>query len=152
LRIGPADVGRLLGDPTLLVDHTGTGISPADVSGVHIRSDAGDLRFTRTLGRWMEASRGEASPGSVEQFVDTLCRTRAAQVALHDRYPDELEVAIVTLLDRHGGPLDTVRILQSETPEGLQWAMENGDRVLRILPADTQLFLQPVEFGLSGTP
>lgn len=63
-----------------------------------------------------------------------------------------MEVAVITLLDRSGGPLDSVRVLRSQTPEGVSWALENGDNVLRVLPSGSALPLQGEEFGLSGTP
>ena len=152
IRIGPDDVGRLLGDPAMLVDHTGTGVNAADVSSVVVRGEQEELRFNRMLDRWVEQSRGEAASGTVEQLLETLTRTRGSHVALHERYPAEMEVAVITLLDRSGGPLDSVRILRSQTPEGVSWALENGDNVLRILPNGSALPLQGEEFGLSGTP
>ena len=152
IRIGPDDVGRLLGDPAMLVDHTGTGVNAADVSSVVVRGEQEELRFNRMLDRWVEQSRGEAASGTVEQLLETLTRTRGSHVALHDRYPAEMEVAVITLLDRSGGPLDSVRVLRSQTPEGVSWALENGDNVLRVLPSGSALPLQGEEFGLSGTP
>jgi len=154
IRIGASDVARLLGDPTAMVDHTGTDVSPADVTSVRVARGDDELLLQRRLDVWESPGRGVADADAVEQLLTVLTRTRAAEVALHDVYPAELEVAVVTLLGRDGGPLDSVRGLRepaSVAGDG-RWAMENGDRVLRIMPDGTAVPLHPAEFGLTGTP
>jgi len=154
LRIGAADVGRLLGDPAVLVDHTGTGVSPPDVRGVRIRQGDRELLLERQLDVWSSPTLGVATEGTVEHLLELLTTTRAERVSLHEAYPSEHEVAVITLLGRSGGPLDTVRLLIEPGVDGApeRWAMENGDRVFRVLPEDTHFPHQPADFGLSGTP
>ena len=56
-------------------------------------------------------------------------------------FPTEMAVANVTFLGWDGRPIDTVRIARE--PEAGRWALENGDGVLRILPASTVMTLDP---------
>jgi hypothetical protein len=151
LRISAKNVGRLLGDPTAFVDHMGTDVSQPDIAMIRIRTMGRDLMLERSLDQWREHGGGEVASSAVERLLTGLLATRAVEVALHDTYPQELEVAIVTLIDADGGPLDTVRLLREPLPpEALgRWALENGDRVLRILPEGVSLPVQPVDFGLT---
>ena len=151
LRVSAKNVGRLLGDPTALVDHMGTDVAQPDVAAIRIRTMGWDLLLERSLGQWREHGGGEVVSSAVERLLTGLLATRAVEVALHETYPQELEVAVVTLIDADGGPLDTVRLLREPLPpEALgRWALENGDRVLRILPEGVDLPVQPVDFGLT---
>lgn len=150
LRIGPRDVTRLLGDPAVLVDHTGTDVSRSDVSGIRIVTGQDELLLERRLDAWFAAGPREAIASRVEALLSVLTDARGSEVILHETYPADLEVAVVTLLDASGGPLDTVRILRELRPPAGQgrWALENGDRVLRVMPDDTEVPLQPADFGL----
>ncbi len=154
IRIASDDVARLLGDPTALVDHTATDVSAADVGTIRVMRRDDELLLQRNLDVWECLGRGRADTDVIEGLLHVLIDTRAAEVALHDVYPAELEIAVITLLDREGGPLDTVRVLRepdSAAGPG-RWAMENGDKVLRIMPDGTDVPIYPAEFGLSGTP
>jgi hypothetical protein len=154
IRLGSNDVARLLGDPTGLVDHTGTDVSAADVGRIRIVHDDDEFAIQRSFDAWERVGGGEADSEGVQRLLEVLIDTRAAEVALHDVYPEELEVAVITLLDRDGAPLDTVRILRAPESSAGQdrWAMENGDNVLRVLPEGTVVPIHPAEFGFSGTP
>jgi hypothetical protein len=151
LRISAKNVGRLLGDPTAFVDHMGTDVAQPDVAAIRIRTMGRDLLLERSLDQWREQEGGEVASSAVERLLTGLLATRAVEVALHETYPQELEIAVVTLIDADGGPLDTVRLLREPLPpEALgRWALENGDRVLRILPEGLDLPVQPVDFGLT---
>jgi hypothetical protein len=46
-------------------------------------------------------------------------------------------------------PLDTVRVARD--PETGRWALDNGDDVLRMFPAETPIPMTPADFGLGGT-
>jgi hypothetical protein len=152
LKIAARDVTRLLGDPTALVDHTGTDVSLPDVSGIRIVTVADDLLLERSLDQWFGPNRGEAIATNVEKLLAVLTTSRASEVMLHDTYPADLEVAVITLLDAAGGPLDTVRVLRElRPPRGNgRWALENGDRVLRVMPEGTEIPLQPADFGITA--
>ncbi|HCA38778.1 MAG TPA: hypothetical protein DEO92_03760, partial [Phycisphaerales bacterium] len=104
----------------------------------------------RQLDAWFDSGENEAIASQIELLLSVLIDVRAAEVTLHETYPSDLEVATVTLLDAVGGPLDTVRVLRELRPPAGQgrWALENGDRVLRVMPDDTEIPLQPSDFGL----
>ncbi len=150
VRIGERDVARLLGDPAVLVDHTGTDVSRSDVSGIRIVTDEGELLLERRLDSWFSAGGEEAVGSRIDALLSILIDVRASEVNLHETYPADLEVAVITLLDASGGPLDTVRVLRELRPPVGQgrWALENGDRVLRVMPEDTEILLQRADFGL----
>ncbi|MDG2477714.1 MAG: DUF4340 domain-containing protein [Phycisphaerales bacterium] len=152
LQIAAKDVSLMLGDPSTLVDHTGTDVTTPDVSGIRIVTMNDDLLIERTLDEWYSPDRGEAIATRIEQLLGVLTATRGAEVILHETYPEDLEVAVVTLLDAAGGPLDTVRILRELRPPAGQgrWALENGDRVLRVMAPDTEIPLGAADFGLAS--
>ncbi len=154
MRLAPEDVVRLLGNPTVLVDHTGTGVSPMDVKSLRIQTGDEEFVLERRLDRWYAVGHGEVAPDVVDLLIKTLTNTRADMVSLLDVYPEEWEVGMVTMLDAAGGPLDTVRILRSPGTGDMpaQWALENGDRVLRMMSPELEIPFQPMDFGLSGTP
>ena len=55
---------------------------------------------------------------------------------------------MVILYGFDGRPIDTVRIALD--PKGGNWALENGDDVLRVFDASFDLPLAPSEFGLGA--
>jgi hypothetical protein len=152
LQIAARDVSKMLGDPSTLVGHTGTDVTPPDISGIRIVTLSDDLLLERTLDEWFSPERGEAIASRVEQLLGVLTTSRAAEVILHETYPADLEVAVITLLDAAGGPLDTVRVLRELRPPAGQgrWALENGDRVLRVMAPDTEIPLSVADFGLAS--
>ena len=152
VRMGPRDVQRLLGDPMSLVERSGTAVTPMDVHQITILVDDQPMVLTRSLDRWVATSRdgAVASSESVDQLLGLLTQSLATELLMVKQYPSDLEEAIITLADRNGGPIDTVRLLREPPPPaGLgRWAMENGDGVLRVLPEGTQWPLSPEAFGL----
>ena len=82
-------------------------------------------------------------PGN-KLLLETLTSLQGTEVSLVETYPDELEQAVVVFEGTDGRPIDTVRVLQEPmTPQsGGRWGLENGDGVIRILPAGTWLGLE----------
>ena len=62
-----------------------------------------------------------------------LTESRAGEILLVP-FPRELQHAIVILYGFDGSPIDTIRI--ATDPEGGNWALENGDDVLRVFDTD----------------
>lgn len=123
-----------------LIEPTGTSVSPADVKFVIVESDAGRLRLERDLDRWMitvdEGIPEEIEPATVQSLLDLLSQTRSNDLQLQT-FPSSLEVATIVLHGFDGRPLDAIRIARE--PEGGRWALENGDGVLRLFPANTKI-------------
>jgi hypothetical protein len=149
IRIPARVLQTLLVHPSELADPTGSGVVAADVGAVRISGPAGEFMIRRELDRWIAVDHGNREvPRSVmDEFLSILTELRADDVALM-QYPQELEVAHVTLLAADGRPRDTVRIIRDA--ESGQWALENGDNVLRIFSERLPLRLSPEEFGLSN--
>ena len=61
-------------------------------------------------------------------------------------FPTKLAIANVVFHGFDGRPLDTVRIAR-EASAG-RWAFENGDGVLRLLPASTEIPLAANEWPI----
>lgn len=152
VRMKPRDVRRLLGDPMSLVDKSGTDVAAMDVHRIDVQVGADRVLLERSLDHWVAPAHGGsvAAAGVVEGLMNVLTTPVATELMFVDRYPSDLEVAVMTLRGRQGAPLDSVRILREPLPpDGRgRWAMENGDRVLRILPEGTHLPLSAEAFGL----
>ena len=82
----------------------------------------------------------------MDALLAILTETRAPDVVVQ-AFPAEMAVANVTFMGWDGRPIDTVRIARE--PEGGRWALENGDGVLRILPASTVMTLGPETWKVS---
>jgi hypothetical protein len=149
LRISGDTVGRILSDPASLIDHTGSGVHPADIKQVVIETPDATIILERILDEWSSPSHGDRIVPSetVEQLLDALTALRAIEVELKSTYPEELERARVTFHGFDAMPIDTVRLLR-ETGDVGRWGMENGDRVIRIHPEFLVLSLSPVDYGL----
>lgn len=146
-----------LAEPTLvsllpgvgsLVEATGTGERLADVRFLVIDSDLGSVRLERDLDRWSVAI-DDGPPRSVDPelvagLFETLSETRASDLQVQS-FPLDLEVATVVLHGFDGRPIDAVRIARE--PDRGRWALENGDGVLRLLPARTEIPLAPSDWG-----
>lgn len=118
-----------------LVDRTACGTEPADVKAVVIRGPEGELRIERSLERWLAPQRdAEVNAAAADELLDLLSGRRADEVELRP-WPRELEMATVTLYGFDARPMDTVRIARD--PATGRWALENGDSVLRLFPAET---------------
>ncbi len=132
-----------------LADPTGSGVSAADVARIAIRPDEGEgVELARDLDHWTATSHGGApvDAAAVNELLEQLTALRAPRVIVQD-YPADMQVAIVTLYGFSGRPIDTVRIIRA--PQTEEWAFENGDRVLRVLPASLRLRLNAADFGLA---
>ncbi len=143
VRLDEATLRGLLPSVATLVEPTGSGVRPADVKSIEITAGDEFIRLERNLDRWSvelvendERTSGETSTELVDALMATLVETRATEVAIQD-FPQALLVATVVFNGFDGRPLDAVRIAR-EGP-GRRWAFENGDGVLRILPASTGL-------------
>ena len=152
LRISGDTVGRILSDPGTLIDHTGSGIHPADVKRVVIELPEDTIILERVLDEWSAPSHADqAVPAeTVEQLLDALTTLRATEVELKSVYPEDLERARVTFHGFDAMPMDTVRLLR-ETGDAGRWGMENGDRVIRIHPEFLVLPLSREDYGLSAS-
>ena len=132
-----------------LADHTASGVLAADVAAIRISGPEGEFRLQRDLDRWLAPDHGriEVPAGRVAELLEQLTGLRAPRVDLQP-YPYDLQVATVTMHGFDARPMDTVRIARdAQTGE---WALENGDDVLRIFPASMRMRLTPPEFGLSA--
>lgn len=146
VRLPAAVIAALFRPAEDLIDPTGTGVPAADVKSIVIRRPDGELTLQRDLDRWNTPDGTAVGPQVVGSFLSRLTEERAMGVEIAP-YPAEHEVAQVTLYGFGGRPLDTVRVVRF--PDSGQWAMENGDGVLRLFPAEAQLPLAPADFGLT---
>lgn len=175
VQLSPEVIAALFRRAEALVAPTASGMVPADVKAVVIRTTgpitaaptgpaeappgasevntgsvggAGtEFRLERHLEDWVAVDRGmrEVSPPLVEELLEQLTTLRAPAVVIRP-YSRELEVATVTLFGFDARPRDTVRILFD--PSQRKWAMENGDDVLRVFPESLKLRLAPADYGL----
>lgn len=143
VRLDEATLRGLLPSVATLIEPTGSGVRPADVKSIEITAGEEFIRLERNLDRWSvefvedgERASGETSTELVDALMTTLVETRATEVAVQ-AFPQTLLVATVVFNGFDGRPLDAVRIAR-EGPGG-RWAFENGDGVLRILPASADL-------------
>ena len=143
-------VGQILfRPPAALADHTASGVISADVRSLWIRGSQGELRLERDLERWFAPDHGgaEVPAGMVTELLEQLTNLRAPEVKIQP-FPRELEVATITMHGFDARPIDTIRIAQ-DSQTG-QWALENGDDVLRLFPASMRLRLTPSDFGIAN--
>jgi len=149
VRIPEAVLQALFLTPKALVSNVPSGVVPADVMSIIIRSESGAWELRRELERWVapDYDNKEVDGDLVDELLAGLARNPAPEVEIRP-YPRDLQVATITLRGYGGKPLDTVRIAHETQAEGSRWALENGDDVLRIYPPSMQLRLHPVDFGL----
>ncbi len=147
----PAQVVReFFRSPKSLVSLTASGVVPADVKTLIIRSGQSELRLVRDLDQWQAPAFSADVPAeSVNELLQQLTTLRASQIIFKD-YPFELEVATITMRGFDNKPIDTVRIAR-EADTG-RWALENGDNVLRIFAESLHLLLTASDFGLQPPP
>jgi hypothetical protein len=130
-----------------LIDPTASAVLAANVKTVVVRGPAGELRLQRDLERWRAPELGVEVPGRVaEALLEQVTVRRAARIEV-GQFPSELQVATVTMIGFDGLPLDTVRIARDAETGG--WGLDNGDNVMRIFGAETQIPLTPADFGLT---
>jgi len=147
LRLSAAGIAALFKQAADLASPTASGVNPADVKGIVIRSADGEVRLEREMETWNATSHASASvdAGNVRELLDQLTQLRAPQVDLKP-YPRDMEIATITLHGFDGKAIDTVRIAQ-EKDTG-RWALENGDNVLRVFPAGLKIRMTARDFGL----
>lgn len=132
-----------------LVDPTAAGTNPADVKSLRIVSGGHDFELARDLDRWIAPEHDGLIVDAhvVNTLLEHLTTLRASKVAIGE-YPIDLEVGTVTFFGHGGQPLDTVRITRD--PQTQNWALENGDLVLRLQPASVEFPLTPAAFGITA--
>lgn len=143
---GPV-LGALFRGPESLASPTGSGVNPADVKSLVIRTASEEFKLERDLEKWRAVSKDqtEVDPAQVQDLLEQLCLLRAPSVELKT-YPRELELATITFFGFNGKALDTVRIAQEKDKPAT--ALENGDSVLRVFPQGLKLRLTAADFGL----
>ena len=119
--------------PEMFVDSTGSAVSRFDVKQVVVRVDGKELKFTREVDRWVDENGIQAENASVDSLLGWVLETKPLSVAIA-QYPQDNEVASVTLIGYDMSPLDTVRIARNDSN---QWILENGDNVLRLHPLES---------------
>ena len=134
-----------------LVDATGSGVIREDIAGIEIQTAEEALSIERDFDGW-RAYLGQDEPveidrAPVERLMKQLTESRAGEILLVP-FPREMQHAIVILYGFDGSPIDTIRI--ATDPKGGNWALENGDDVLRVFPASFELPLTAADFGLSA--
>ena len=151
-RIDEATLRGLLPSVLGLIEPTGSGVRPADVKSIEITAMEDFVRLERDLDQWtIEVVRGDdrvaglASNDYVGALIQALTSTRGTEVIVQE-FPAQLAIATVVFHGFDGQPLDAVRIAR-EGPSG-RWALENGDGVLRLLPASTQIPLAANEWPI----
>jgi hypothetical protein len=149
VRMNQATVQALFPAPETLVDPTGSGVQPADVKTITIRTAESELVLQRDFEKWRATSHDgrEISAALVEELLRQMTELRAPRVSI-EPYPLEKQFATITFAGFGDKPLDTVRIVKDEATG--QWGLENGDNVLRVFPASMKLRLAPADYGLAG--
>jgi hypothetical protein len=156
-RLSEAVLMALVRRPVDLAAPTGSGVNPADVKAIVIRSGAGasaaapgastaEFRLDRDLDKWRAPAHGNAEVNAVQvqELLDQVCKLRAPNIEFRD-YPRDLEIAVITLHGFDGKALDTVRIAQEKDKPAT--ALENGDNVLRVFPQGLKMRLTAGDFG-----
>ncbi len=137
--------------PDQLAAATASGVEPADVGSIRIDGTLGVIGLQRDEERWIAPEHGgrEVAADRVQQLLDVLTTVHASEIVLRP-YPRDLEVATVSFFAHDGRPLDTVRIIRlpAEGDAERPWGLENGDDVIRVLPASVALELSPDAYGL----
>ena len=155
LRLDESTIAGLLPTVEDLLAVTGTGVRRGDVRRMVIGTSEGEIVLDRKLDRWLVAvtdangtTEGQADPRLAERLLDLLAETRATEARVQP-YPQALEVATVVLHGFDGAPMDTVRIARERNAG--RWAFENGDGVLRLHPATTEIPLRIQDWTVFAT-
>ena len=146
LRIEETTLRGLLPPVVSFIDPVPSGISGGDVKSIEIvPRSGGSVYLERDLNRWRiertevaggGAETGFADPDTVDELLNLLADNRAPEVIVQ-AFPGDMAEANVTFLGWDGQPIDTVRVARE--PDDGRWALDNGDGVLRVLPASTAL-------------
>jgi hypothetical protein len=147
VRVSANTLGAIFRQPQHLVDPTASGVIPADVKSLIIRTADSELELQRDLERWRapKLNNVEVNAAFVQELLNQLTQLRAPAVDFRE-YPRDSEVATVTFYGFDSKALDTVRIAQEKTTQ--RWIMENGDNVLRFFQSSVKLRLISKDFGL----
>ena len=147
VRLSEAVLNAFFRPAESLAAPTGSGVNPADVKAIVIRSESGELRLERDLDKWRAPAHGnlEINAAQAQELLDQLCTLRAPNIEFK-AYPVDLEIATITLHGFDQKALDTVRIAQETDKPGT--ALENGDNVLRVFPQGLKLRLTAADYGL----
>lgn len=147
VRLSAATLGALFRQPQNLVDPTASGVVPADVKTLVIRTGGSEFKLERNLEQWQapENNNAPVNAAYVQELLDQLTKLRAPAVDFRE-YPRDLEVATITMHGFDGKAIDTVRIANDTSTN--RWILENGDNVLRLFPAGLKLRMTPADFGL----
>ena len=155
-KLGEAKLRGLLPQVVSFIDPMPSGVRRGDVKSMEIvAADGASVFLDRDLEDWKielqlgsagQSIAGYADPDKVDALLAILTETRAPDVVVQ-AFPAEMAVANVTFMGWDGRPIDTVRIARE--PEAGRWALENGDGVLRILPASTVMTLGPETWKVS---
>jgi hypothetical protein len=131
-----------------LIDPTASGVLAANVKSIVVRGPDGEVRLGRDLERWVVPDDGvEVKREIVKRLLEVLTERRSDRIDVMT-YPRDHQVATITMHGFDARPLDTVRVARD--PETGAWALDNGDDVLRIFPAETTIPLTPDDFGLAA--
>ena len=150
VRLPEAVLRAFFGARESLIALTASGVVPADVKSLVIRTEQGELRLVRDLDRWRAPEFSmEVPAGTVNELLEQLTSLQAAQIRIQE-YPQDLQVATITMRGFDDRPIDTVRIAREEDTG--RWWLENGDNVLRVFAESLQLRLTPGDFGLQSPP
>ena len=150
IQLSEAVLREFFRSPESLISLTASGVVPADVKTLIIRSRQSELRLVRDLDQWRApAFAADVPAASVNELLQQLTTLQASQIKRED-YPFELEIATITMRGFDNKPIDTVRIVR--WPDTGRWGLENGDNVLRIFPESLHLLLTPSDFGLQPPP
>lgn len=151
VRIPQAVVAAFFPKAVHLVDPTASGVQPADVKAIVIRHGDGELRLQRDLERWTAPQLGaDADPAVVDSLLELLTTARATEIEIVDMPLYTATGRTITLYGFDGLPMETVRFGVSLPSQRPGFAVDNGDNVWRILPADTWIPLTREDFGIGA--
>jgi hypothetical protein len=147
VRVPAAALAALFPTKEALADPTACAVVPADVKFVTIVAGERTLELERDLERWIAPSQvgAEVSATLVDELLAHLTQLRSSHVTF-EAFPRDRQVGRITLRGFAKQPLDTVRIARD--PASGEWAMDNGDDVLRLYPPSLELRLTAEQFGL----
>jgi hypothetical protein len=121
--------------PEVFVDATGSSVSPFDIKQITIRTVDAEIVLIRNLEQWLNETGVPYDKEEVNTLLNWILETKPPSVSI-GQYPRNAEIATITLEGYDKLPLDTVRVAQEPSGEGII-ILENGDNVLRLHPPDS---------------
>ena len=152
-RLSGAAINGLFAEAAFIVDPTGSDARIEDIRSIRIDGPEGAFTLARAASvgtdTWIAPDHDnvQVSASLIAQLVDQLTTLRASGVEFAE-YPTNLNVATVTFFGNDRRAFDTVRIARD--PATGNWALENGDSVLRILPPSIEFRVTPRAFDLES--